>query len=87
VEEAKACGKTILLSNISAHKEQNASRAIYFSPNSPVELANSMKLVFNKFNLMNELNEKKKAQTIFKKNFLKFGYDYQNIVLDLIDNK
>jgi glycosyltransferase involved in cell wall biosynthesis len=87
VEEAKACGKTILLSNIPAHKEQKPSRAIYFSPNSPVELANSMKLVFNKFNLMNELNEKKKAQTIFKKNFLKFGYDYQNIVLDLIDNK
>jgi len=87
VEEAKVCGKTILLSNIPAHIEQNPSRAIYFSPNSTVELANSMKLVFNKFNLMNELNEKKKAQTIFKKNFLKFGYDYQNIVLDLIDNK
>ena len=87
VEEAKTYGKTILLSNIPTHREQKPKRAIYFSPNSPVELANSMRSVFNKFNLTNELNEKKKAHNSFRKKFLKFGYDYQKIVLDLLNSK
>jgi hypothetical protein len=87
VEEAKACGKTILLSNIPTHIEQKPRRAIYFSPDSPVELANSMQSVFNHFNLTNELNEKKKAQNAFKKKILRFGYDYQKIVLDLLIDK
>ena len=45
VEESKAMGKRIILSNIDVHVEQAPVRGIYFPPNSPDELALSMIMV------------------------------------------
>ena len=84
VEEAKVFGKTILLSDILVHKEQNPNRGIYFSPRSSIELAKVMKKVFNTFDLKKENYEKKKSQGSFENIFLKFGYSYQKIVIDLL---
>lgn len=46
VEEAKALGKTILLSDIAVHKEQNPVRGMYFSPNDPNGLAGLLQQVW-----------------------------------------
>lgn len=45
VEEGKALGKAILLSNISVHLEQRPSRGVYFDPNNASELAEKMRNV------------------------------------------
>jgi glycosyltransferase involved in cell wall biosynthesis len=43
VEEGKALGKTILLSNLPVHLEQQPSRGIYFDPANAYELAEKMR--------------------------------------------
>ena len=40
VEECKAIGKSLILSNIAVHREQNPAGAHYFNPNDQNELAN-----------------------------------------------
>lgn len=42
VEEAKAFGKRIILSDLKVHREQNPARAYYFSPNDASGLASAM---------------------------------------------
>ena len=42
VEEAKSMGKSILLSDISVHREQAPDRAAFFSPDNPQALADAM---------------------------------------------
>ncbi len=42
VEESKAMGKQIVLSNIDVHREQAPERGVFFSPDSPEELAACM---------------------------------------------
>jgi glycosyltransferase involved in cell wall biosynthesis len=49
VEEAKAMRKQILLSDIDVHREQSAERAVYFSPQSPEELAGCLRRSFAEF--------------------------------------
>jgi len=49
VEESKAMRKQILLSNIDVHLEQAPERGVYFSPNSPEELAACLKRIYVDF--------------------------------------
>jgi len=49
VEEAKALDKTILLSNLPVHIEQNPSRGLFFDPMDAEELAGKMLNVYEKF--------------------------------------
>ncbi|MGD1108570.1 MAG: glycosyltransferase [Terracidiphilus sp.] len=49
VEEAKAMCKQIILSDIDAHVEQAPQRGVYFSPDSPEELAACLKRVYVEF--------------------------------------
>jgi glycosyltransferase involved in cell wall biosynthesis len=42
VEEVKSLGKTILLSDIPVHREQNPERPVYFDPQDPVALASCL---------------------------------------------
>ncbi len=39
VEEAKAIGAPMILSNLAVHREQAGERAIYFDPHDPADLA------------------------------------------------
>ena len=52
VEEAKAMCKQIIMSNIDvhAHVEQAPERGVYFSPDSPDELAACMQRIHDEFN-------------------------------------
>lgn len=42
VEEAKACGVPLILSNLNVHREQALDKALYFDPDSPEQLANML---------------------------------------------
>jgi glycosyltransferase involved in cell wall biosynthesis len=48
VEDARTLGKVILLSNLPVHLEQNPPSALYFSPNSEVELAQGINQVLSR---------------------------------------
>ncbi|MGO9796460.1 MAG: glycosyltransferase [Terracidiphilus sp.] len=49
VEESKAMRKQIVLSNIDVHLEQAPERGVYFSPDSPEELAACLKRIYADF--------------------------------------
>jgi glycosyltransferase involved in cell wall biosynthesis len=49
VEESKAMCKRIILSNIDVHVEQAPERGLYFSPDSPQELAAGLERVYAEF--------------------------------------
>jgi glycosyltransferase involved in cell wall biosynthesis len=49
VEESKAMRKQIILSNIDVHLEQAPERGVYFSPDSPEELAACLKRMYADF--------------------------------------
>jgi glycosyltransferase involved in cell wall biosynthesis len=46
-DEARSVGKQTLLSDISAHREQNPPGAIFFNPNDEQDLASKLKLVWS----------------------------------------
>ena len=48
VEEAKSLGKQLILSDIPVHREQNPPNAIYFKPDSVIDLAGKMVLIYKK---------------------------------------
>lgn len=54
VEEAKSMCKLVLLSDIPVHREQKPARSIFFNPTDPIELANSLKVVFDSYSLEEE---------------------------------
>jgi glycosyltransferase involved in cell wall biosynthesis len=74
VEEAKALGKRILLSNIPIHQEQKPKLGIYFDPYNDEGFA---KLLKENSNLPNNNNF---SFTESKEAFMKFGLAYQEIV-------
>lgn len=55
VEEAKALGKVVLLSDIPVHREQNPDRAIYFDPNDAEALCQGMLSVMSAVRLTDPL--------------------------------
>jgi glycosyltransferase involved in cell wall biosynthesis len=47
VEESKSIDKTIILSDIEVHREQNPTKGIYFNPDDENELANILESIWN----------------------------------------
>jgi hypothetical protein len=47
VEDARALGKRLLLSDIPVHREQNPDGALYFDPHAPEQLADLLQLAWN----------------------------------------
>jgi len=45
VEEVKSLGKSIILSDIPVHREQDPARAMYFDPQNPDELASHLRML------------------------------------------
>jgi hypothetical protein len=59
VEQAKSFGKSIILSNISVHKEQNPNKAFFFNPDNHKQLSEIMLRVWNKErNIKNYYNKR-----------------------------
>ncbi|ABB39682.2 glycosyl transferase group 1 [Oleidesulfovibrio alaskensis G20] len=84
VEEAKAMGKQIILSNIPVHKEQDPARATFFSPDNPEELAEALLRSAASFNLQEEEKAKLVAKKAHRVTFNSFATNYENIVKDAI---
>ncbi|WP_431135817.1 glycosyltransferase family 4 protein [Psychroserpens mesophilus] len=73
VEDAKALGKYLVLSDLKVHKEQIKDRASFFNPNDDIELAHVLE---------KQINENpKQAQTDYQKNVEDFGAK----IIDLIE--
>jgi glycosyltransferase involved in cell wall biosynthesis len=83
VEEAKALGKRIILSDISVHREQNPHHAIYFSPDDAESLAASLWNIWNEPN-KNEFQEMESACIATNERRLQFAKKYQQIVLNVL---
>jgi glycosyltransferase involved in cell wall biosynthesis len=81
VEESKAMGKKIILSNIAVHREQNPQRGLFFNPNSPEDLASIMTSVNYEHNLEVEDKFRFEALEVKKKNITNFAHNYQSIVI------
>lgn len=79
VEEAKMLNKIVILSNIAVHKEQNPINGIFFDPRDAKELANIL-MRLNK-------NDCKLEKYDYNKQQRQVAYDYENIVLDITQNK
>jgi len=80
VEQAKAIGKQVILSNIDIHKEQKPRRGIYFNPNDFLKLSS---IVLKTWNNYNSRNEKKFIDSAYKQNIddlYKYYIDYLKIV-------
>lgn len=83
VEESKALGKQIILSDIAVHREQAPERGVYFKPNKPEELAIAMKQQLDCWSPdADELN-RAKAIAALQGRRLDFARKYQDIVLEL----
>ena len=84
VEESKAMGKKIILSNIAVHREQNPQRGLFFNPNSPEDLASIMSSVSYEYNPEFEDKFRCEALEVTKKNVTNFAYNYQRIVMQSV---
>lgn len=83
VEEAKSMGKSVILSDIAVHREQNPPSSIYFNPREPEELAD---ILFKKYNESNggpDFELEKSAEEKLTKRTIQFAETYQNIILEL----
>ena len=84
VEESKAMGKKIILSNIAVHREQNPQRGVYFPPDNAEELA---ALIFH-HNLEYDATLEEKcfidAAELTKERFFQFGTLYEDIALKIV---
>jgi glycosyltransferase involved in cell wall biosynthesis len=84
VEEAKALGKTILLSNLPVHIEQNPERGIYFDPHNAADLMEKM------LSLLAEASQPgmESNEFVFSKSYktdrLDFARNYQTIVMEVV---
>ncbi len=80
VEEAKAMGKKILLSNIDVHLEQAPTRAQYFDPYEPAQLAALLEAAIGEFNLDEEARQIELAKQETKVRQHCFTQTYQDII-------
>lgn len=85
VEEAKALGKVVLLSNINVHIEQNPSLGVFFNPNNSSELANLIKKIIHQSLNQNKKHDQIEGGAQYIKNRANFALDYQNIILELFE--
>lgn len=83
VEESKALGKRIILSDIPVHREQAPARGVYFNPYKPEELAAAMKWQLDLWSA--DIDEERRVQSIaaLPARRMTFARKYQDIVLEL----
>jgi len=83
VEEAKSMGKSILLSDIPVHREQNPDWGTYFSSDNPVELAEAMILVLDSYSPNIDAQRQAQAQKKLPGRTRDFARAYEKIVLEV----
>jgi glycosyltransferase involved in cell wall biosynthesis len=85
VEEAKAFGKRILLSDIPVHREQAPDFGLYFPPNDPEALADLMLTVWSISQGDGEPHWYRLFQTNNQRK-INFARSYETIVLDALED-
>jgi len=83
VEEAKAMGKSIILSDIPVHREQNPERAVFFDSGRPEKLAEGMTQVIQQFNASEEYRYQESARSGLVEKRDGFAKAYEEIVFRL----
>jgi glycosyltransferase involved in cell wall biosynthesis len=84
VEEAKSMGKTIILSDIPVHREQNPERGVYFSTLDPEDLARALLRVRDRFDLRIDMDNCRRALSAYPARQREFARRYQDIAISAI---
>lgn len=80
VEESKTFNKTIILSNIDVHIEQNPKKGIFFSPDNAQELSKILEKEWNNNQFLNKKDSAKSLQKDIKERTYQFGKNYLDIL-------
>lgn len=83
VEESKALGKRIILSDIPVHREQSPVRGVYFDPNNPEALALAIKQQLDSWNAEEDMAWVDQAIAELPTRSEDFARKYQEVVLGL----
>jgi len=86
VEEAKAMGKTVLLSDIPVHREQNPKRAVYFDPHNSIALADAISNTLLNYSLEDDKDFQALAEQEMNHRILAFGQKFEEIALALFED-
>jgi glycosyltransferase involved in cell wall biosynthesis len=84
VEEVKSIGKTIILSDIPVHRDQNPSRGIFFCPQDAYELAMQMRAVFYSHQAGLDKKAENQARSTISEQIMKNAQDFISIVQEII---
>jgi glycosyltransferase involved in cell wall biosynthesis len=87
VEEAKSLGKPLLVSDIVIHREQNPTRAIFFSPHDAEALAQVMVRAYEEFRPGPDAEQEAGARKMLALRTRDFGQRFVNIVTDAITSR
>jgi glycosyltransferase involved in cell wall biosynthesis len=83
VEESKALGKRIILSDIRVHREQSPMRGVYFNPHDPEALAVAMKQQLDLWSAEEDAECVAQAIAALPTRREDFARKYQEVVLEL----
>jgi len=83
VEEVKSLGKSIILSDIPVHREQDPASALYFDPEDPVELAQNLLKIQKEKMPGPELELEKNAKAQLRKRTYAFAQSFYEILLEM----
>jgi glycosyltransferase involved in cell wall biosynthesis len=84
VDEARSVGKRILLSDISAHREQNPPRCVFFKPTDEGDLAVKLKLVWYEQSPGPDLQLEAEAKEALPARSRVFGESFMSVVREVL---
>lgn len=82
VEEAKSLGKTIILSDIPVHREQNPEAGLFFDPRAPDQLAEHMIALLDSRVPDHEAARAERARASLPARVAAFAQSYEDIVVE-----
>lgn len=85
VEEAKSIGKSLILSNLAVHREQNPPAAVYFDPADPEGLANILWQKWNSSAGGPDADLEREAAAFLPRRTMGFAKSYENIVYEVLN--
>jgi glycosyltransferase involved in cell wall biosynthesis len=86
IEEAKSLGKSVIISDLKVHKEQNPPSCTYFDPHNERKLADILKFFWENKEGGPDHQLEEQAQKDLIVRMKEFGKDYLCIVNDCMDN-
>jgi glycosyltransferase involved in cell wall biosynthesis len=85
VEESKSIGKTIILSDIEVHKEQDPPHGIFFKPNDIEHLSNIIESLWDKRGGMVNENNEPIAKKSLNDRTINYGSNYLEILRSVVN--